>query len=361
MADAREVAQRYAELFMEKFDEIDPTKWQKPWMSPKVGSVRNITGREYRRSNRLLLSILCDIKGWDMPFFMTWNQANRLGVNVTKGEKSFPVVWFKDWYEKGGKRISSDEYDALNQDEKKDWMRKYSMSYNNVFNIGQTNFREERPDQWEALEAKVKNVIETKVQCSCEAFDIALKDQFWLCPITQNDGDRAYYSPSEDRIVMPKKENFPDQREFYGTLSHEMVHSTGTKERLDRDMSGIFGNESYAREELVAELGSAILSSITGLESSIREDNLQYLKSWIEAIGNDPGIITGAISEAAAAAELIDKTIGISERLSKNAELNMKEIIPDIETLSEKEETKKSNRLNATLQEQTERHRSRGI
>ena len=72
----------------------------------------------------------------------------------------------------------------------------------------------------------MKTVIETKVRCSSEAFDKALENQTWLCPIIQNDGNSAFYSPAEDKIVVPRKENFPDQRDFYGTLSHEMVHST---------------------------------------------------------------------------------------------------------------------------------------
>lgn len=358
MADAREVAQRYAELFIAKFDEIDPNGWKKPWISSNATSAWNISGRQYTRSNRLLLSVLCDYKGWEIPFFMTWNQANKLGISVIKGEKSFPVVWFREWYEKDWKRISPQDYLSLPPDEQPNWKRKYILSYNNVFNIGQTNFKTERPEQWRALEDKVKTVIETKIRCSSEAFDKAISSQTWLCPIIQNDGNSAFYSMKEDRIVVPRKENFPDQRDFYGTLSHEMVHSTGIKERLDRDMSGMFGTESYAREELVAELGSAILSSMTGITTSIKEDNLQYLKNWTEAIGNDPGIITGAVSEAASAAELIDRTIGISMQLSKD--LKMKEIIPDIEILSEKEPVKSRSRFDV-LDYEPQKSKSRSL
>lgn len=96
-------------------------------------------------------------------------------------------------------------------------------------------------------------------------------------------------------------------------------------------MTGFFGTESYAREELVAELGSAILSSTTGIQSSIREDNLQYLKSWSQAISDDPGVITRAVSDAAAADDLIDKTLRLTQRIAN--ELNMNEIIPDLNVL----------------------------
>lgn len=335
MADSREVAQRYADLFVARFNDIDADAWRKPWVS-RTATPRNISGREYRRSNRLMLSMLCEMKEWDMPLFMTWQQASRLDVAVQKGQKSFPVVWFRDWYEKDGKRISEEELRALPKDQREGWQHKYIMSYNNVFNIAQTDFREKRPEQWQALEDGIRKGVDTTVAFSCGAFDDAIEKGQWLCPVVLNDGDRAYFSPREDRIVVPRRENFPDQREFYGTLSHEMVHSTGVEQRLGRDMSGFFGSKEYAHEELVAELGSAILSSTTGIQTGIREDNLRYLKSWCSAIGDDPGIITRAVCEAAAAADLIDSTLHLSERLSKENGLDMKSIIPDLDRLEMK-------------------------
>lgn len=333
MADSREVAQRYADLFMQRFSQIDETDWRKPWIS-RTASPMNISGREYRRSNRLMLAILCDMKEWELPLFLTFQQASRLDVSVRKGEKSFPVVWFRDWYEKDGKRISEDDLRKLPHEERTEWKHKYSMSYNNVFNITQTDFQEKRPEQYQKLEEAVRKEVQTTVECSFAAFDEAISKGEWLCPVTLNDGDRAYFSPGEDRIVVPRKENFPDQRDFYGTLGHEMVHSTGTKDRLDRDMGGFFGSAEYAHEELVAELGSAILSSTTGIQSGIREDNLQYLKSWAQAIGDDPGVITRAVTQAASAADLIDSTLHLSERQEKT--IDIKTIIPDLEKLDAK-------------------------
>lgn len=330
MADSREVAQRYADLFMQRFNEIDSNSWKKPWIS-STASPMNIKGREYRRSNRLLLAFLCEKMDWKLPVFMTWQQASKLDVCVQKGQKSFPVVWFREWYEKDGKKISEDDHRKFPRDEWKEWIRKYSMSYNNVFNIAQTDFQDKRPKQYAKLQDAINGSVKTTVEFSCKAFDEAFDNGEWLCPITRNDGDKEYYSPSEDRIVVPDKERFPDQRDFYGTLAHEMVHSTGTEQRLSRDMTGFFGTESYAREELVAELGSAILSSTTGIQSSIREDNLQYLKSWSQAISDDPGVITRAVSDAAAADDLIDKTLRLTQRIAN--ELNMNEIIPDLNVL----------------------------
>ena len=346
MADSREVAQRYADLFMQRFSEIDPEDWRKPWIS-RTAAPMNISGREYRRSNRLLLSMLCEMKEWELPLFLTFQQASRLDVCVRKGERSFPVVWFREWYEKDGKRISEDELRQIPRDQRKDWQRKYTMSYNNVFNITQTDFEQKRPEQYRKMQDAVRKDVETTVECSFAAFDDAIDKGEWLCPVSLTDGDRAYFSQSEDRIVVPRKENFPDQREFYGTLGHEMVHSTGTKERLDRDMGGFFGSPEYAHEELVAELGSAILSSTTGITTGIQEDNLRYLKSWAQAIGDDPAVITRAVTQAASAADLVDSTLHLSERRQQT--LNLREIIPDLDRLEMRndrsEETHKSRQL----------------
>ena len=336
MADSREVAQRYADLFIRRFSQIDESLWRKPWIS-RTAQPMNISGRPYRRSNRLMLSMLCDMKEWDLPLFLTFQQASRLDVCVLRGERSFPVVWFRDWYEKDGRRISEDDLRCLPHDERKDWKHRYTFSYNNVFNITQTDFSVKRPEQFRKLEEAVKKDVQTTVECSCAAFDEAIRNGEWLCPVVLSDGDRAYFSRGEDRIVIPRKENFPDQRDFYGTLSHEMVHSTGTEGRLGRDMTGFFGSAEYAHEELVAELGSAILSTATGIRSGIREDNLQYLKSWTRAIGDDPGVITRAVTEAACAADLIDSTLRLSERREKS--LDMKAIIPDIDRLEMKDDS----------------------
>ena len=123
----------------------------------------------------------------------------------------------------------------------------------------------------------------------------------------------AYYSISKDFIEVPLKTRFPDQRYFYGTLYHEMAHSTGAPGRLDRDLVGGFGSKLYAGEELVAELSSAIMSCITGLDSTIKEENLQYLKNWSEVITDDPKIIFSAVAKASAAANMICRELKIEQ------------------------------------------------
>jgi antirestriction protein ArdC len=119
-------------------------------------------------------------------------------------------------------------------------------------------------------------------------------------------GDRAYYSPNFDRIQMPSKESFLGTEEYYGTLLHELVHWTGHEKRCKRDFSGFFGSEAYAIEELVAETGSAILSSILGISQTVREDHLKYVNSWIKNLENKPEQVIKAINKSTKAIEHLD-------------------------------------------------------
>lgn len=119
-------------------------------------------------------------------------------------------------------------------------------------------------------------------------------------------GDRAYYSPSSDKVVVPPGFSFKESEEFYSTLFHELVHSTGHEKRLGRDMSGIFGDDRYSKEELVAELGSAFLCGIAGMKSRGRVRNhAAYLKGWMSKLKEDKKMFFDAMSKASKAINYI--------------------------------------------------------
>lgn len=119
---------------------------------------------------------------------------------------------------------------------------------------------------------------------------------------------RAYYSPTDDKVVLPIKEQFTSEAGYYGTAFNELTHSTGHNSRLDRIVAGSFsfGDETYSKEELVAEIGSATILNLLGIEtdSSIR-NNAAYIQSWIKALRNDKKLIVSAASKASKAVELI--------------------------------------------------------
>ena len=125
-------------------------------------------------------------------------------------------------------------------------------------------------------------------------------------------GNRAFYSPRLDEVCMPKLDRFPKAQDFYSTLFHELVHATGLKSRCDRTkekQGSRFGNATYAKEELVAEIGSAFLGSQLGFEPYHIEDSAGYIASWLEALRNDKRLI---VRQAAAAQRAADYLLSLT-------------------------------------------------
>ena len=120
-------------------------------------------------------------------------------------------------------------------------------------------------------------------------------------------GDKCFYSPGGDYIGMPDIKAFDSDVAYYSTLLHELTHWTGSDKRMKRDMSGGMGSESYAKEELVAEIGSAFLSSSLNIEKTVREDHAQYLNNWISVIQNDEKAMITAFSQAQKAVDFLYK------------------------------------------------------
>lgn len=319
MTNIDQIAGKYADIFVARFSEIDAYGWTKPWISARPDIVpQNISGRAYHNGNSLFLMLVTSVKGYRYPLFMTYNQARNFGASVLKGETSFPVVyWSEDVCDAvTGKKadITPEEYRLLDKEEKLNYKLRYRMIKNSVFNLDQTDMATARPDLVKKIVAKYDTGSAGTVrEAEVSKVDKMLMDKSWLCPIKLSDGNSAYYSLSKDYIELPSKDHFPDQRHFYGTLFHEMTHSTGHAGRLDRDMTGSFGSKLYAGEELVAELSSAILSGIAGLDSTIKEESLQYLKNWSIAISEDPKLIFTAVAKASAAANMICRELKLEQ------------------------------------------------
>jgi antirestriction protein ArdC len=125
----------------------------------------------------------------------------------------------------------------------------------------------------------------------------------WPVPVSWG-GDRAFYSPAGDRIALPDRKAFRSAEGLYGTWSHEQVHSTGHKSRLSRDLSGSFGSDSYAREELVAELGAFLICNRLEIGCQV-ENHAAYLQSWLKVLGEGHKILFKVLSDATKAANLV--------------------------------------------------------
>lgn len=306
---------------IERMEQMKSSDWQKGWIGGAgyAGLPQNVGGRNYSGSNSFFLQLQTAAKGYELPVYLTFNQAHNLKAHVLRGEKAFPVVyWDMLVKDKDGKRISSDEYRAMGKEERKGLEAIPFVKSFPVYNVAQTNLSEVQPERMKKLMEKFKlpELRDTEGMYAHPALDRMIQTQGWLCPINadkQEDG--AYYSPSRDIVVLPMKAQFnigntPEDTyrggmEFYSTMLHEMTHSTMTPERLNREMGGRFGDPKYAKEELVAELTAAMISHSMGFDSKITDNSAAYLDSWIGVLKKEPKFIVSIMADVNKASDLI--------------------------------------------------------
>ena len=136
-----------------------------------------------------------------------------------------------------------------------------------------------------------------------------IRDNLWICPITPKYQNDAYYSITKNEIIVPEKEQFRSGESFYGTLFHEMTHSTGAEGVLDRFKPTTFGSPEYAREELVAELGSALVAQRYGMTKHIKEESCAYLKGWLDELKESPQFIKTTLLDVKRATSIITQKV----------------------------------------------------
>ncbi|WP_300901856.1 ArdC-like ssDNA-binding domain-containing protein [uncultured Bacteroides sp.] len=312
---------RFTEMMIERMEQMKSSDWQKGWIGGAgyAGLPQNVGGRNYSGSNSFFLQLQTAAKGYELPVYLTFNQAHNLKAHVLRGEKSFPVVyWDMLVKDKDGKRISSDEYRAMSKEERKGLEAIPFVKSFPVYNVAQTNLSEVQPERMKKLMEKFKlpDLRDTEGMYAHPALDRMIQTQEWLCPIkADKQEDGAYYSPSRDIVVLPMKAQFniggtPEDTyrggmEFYSTMLHEMTHSTMTPERLNREMGGRFGDPKYAKEELVAELTAAMISHSMGFDSKITDNSAAYLDSWIGVLKKEPKFIVSIMADVNKASDLI--------------------------------------------------------
>ena len=306
---------QYTEMLIEQLQQMKESNWEKPWFSSNSFIIpQNINGRTYSGSNVLMLMFHKQKHDYQLPVYMTWQQAGNMGLAINKGEKSFPIsLWNRIIKDENGKRISDQEYNNLSESEQEKCKVIPLQKYFNVFNVEQSNIKTAKPELWDALVKKLQTPAKQMDESNMvknPALDKMLEDQSWICPIYQEpDSDKACFHKGNDEITVPEKKQFIDGESFYGTLLHEMIHSTGTEERLNRDMSGHFGSVPYAREELVAELGSAMAAINFGINKSIKDESKEYIKSWLDAMQQNPKFLMSVIGDIAKAVDFVNKNI----------------------------------------------------
>lgn len=318
--------QRFAEMLIKRMEEMQKD-WHKGWIGggSMFGLPQNISGRTYEGSNAFLLFLHTAENGYKAPVYMTYGQLYKEGAHVLKGEKAVPVFkWGFSIKDKDGKKVTEEEFDNMTDDEKKECKRRPFLKIYPEFNIDQTNMSEVNKEKYDAVVSQFRKTDVPTITDGMyvnKAIDRMMEKQEWVCKIQYDKEEKgAYYSPTKDIVVLPTKaqfrihpddpeECFKDGQEYYGTALHEMAHSTGHPSRLDRLKPAAFGSPEYAKEELVAELTSAMVGNTLGFDRRISDNNVAYLQNWTSALRKEPKFIVTVMADVNKASRIIIENI----------------------------------------------------
>ncbi|MBR3729511.1 MAG: DUF1738 domain-containing protein [Bacteroidales bacterium] len=334
------VMSQYADNLIKRLETMKAEGWKQGWISSKFnGLPQNWNGRAYSGSNSFFLFLHTSMNNFKAPVYVTvkqleeinkqkfnspfvpkgkWNEA----AHLLKGAEHTNIIFWDISYrysdtrkkvpdevvqDLGLKAKSKEDLDKLGI-ERSAILRTYF-----VFNIDQTNLKDIMPKKYESVMKKFEVPVltdETGMYQS-KAIDRMLEKQEWVCPIKYDEiSSSAYYRPSADNIVVPKKAQFAihedkegrynDGMEYYSTLIHEMAHSTGHPSRLNRQ------KDSYDREELVAEMSASVIGSAMGFDtSSVIRNNEEYLNGWLNHLKEKPQFIKTILSDVTKASNMI--------------------------------------------------------
>jgi antirestriction protein ArdC len=256
-----------------------------------------ISRKPYQGVNVMLTLASMVAGGYSSPLFLSYKQAQAAGGNVRKGEKGTMVVYFT----------------FLEKEQDGEQVRIPLLRQSTVFNV----------EQCDSLPEDLLKVNRASILGSNPAEWQEKYDSFFAClqADIRHGGNRAFFSPREDYIMMPEKEAFVDGPAYYSTLAHEVTHWTGAPTRLHREFGKRFGDQAYAFEELVAELGSAFLCAHLGLSpEDPRPDHVGYLAGWLKVLKHDKRAIFTAASSAQKACSFILQKAGVSQQGEGSAE-----------------------------------------
>ena len=264
--------------------------WHRPWHGDSAGAINYVTRRPYSLLNQFLLE--------EPGEYLTFNQITERGGKIKKGSKSKMVVFYSTG-------IFRKKVVDPNTGEEKEKEERYPiLKYYNVFALKDvegiaskisTDGRHPENDPIPEAESITRTYIDRESKTGLSLTEDKMSN-------------RAYYAPASDSIVVPRLDQFEESESFYATLFHEMTHSTGCEKRLNRPNfnSGPFGSPDYAREELVAEIGSAMLVGFCGIDTQkVFDNSIAYIQSWRTALVNDNHLIVTAAGKAEKAVDYI--------------------------------------------------------
>ena len=263
--------------------------WVKPWKADSSCEKNIASKKEYNGINRLILAMMTHFKGYQSPFYGSFKQWQDLGGTVRKGEKGTKIVFYKP--------VSVEK--TNDQGESENFAYSCLKTYY-VFNA----------DQVDGIEI-AKPEVSPRVYNPAPALD----DRILKTGANiKHGGSSAFFSPMGDFIGMPNRDTFNDDSSYYATVLHELTHWSGAKHRLDRDLSGKFGNSKYAFEELVAELGAAFLCQDYQIQGELRHAG--YIQNWLTCLRENNQAIFKAAALAQKAADYINGLDCITNQIS---------------------------------------------
>ena len=290
MSKLNKMREQIANEFIEALQR-DTIPWHKDWCG--IGAPYNgATGRGYRGLNYFWLAYVAMEKGYSDPRWCTFHQAKDKGWKVNKGEKGTRIEFWSLYDTEKKCKLTPAQVDqlrkALPPDEFEDRVKPISSVFT-VFNGDQLDGIPELP--------KLEQTMFSTDELIAARDKLLANMQLEL----REGGERAYYSPTEDYVRMPKIEQFGSAYGYMSTFLHESAHASGAVHRLNRDLTGKFGSESYAKEELRAEIASAFTASATGIkyeQSPTMENHAAYIQNWIKVLENNPNELFAAIKDA---------------------------------------------------------------
>ena len=327
---------KFCSLMIEGMQSMKASDWRQGWTNGKgtmLGMPQNLSGRNYSGTNSFFLQMDTAMNAYRTPVYMTFMQAQKENLRIKKGAQSMPVIyWDLNIKDERGKRVAESDYKQMSRGEQaKCEVRPFLRAFS-VFNVDQTNLEEVNKEKYDAIVDRFKGpqLRDTQGMYENRAIDRMFERQEWICRV-QNDRivDGAYYSPARDMVIIPMKEQFnigknaeeifKDGMEYYSSALHEMTHSTGTANRLNRDKGAKFGDAKYAKEELVAELTAAMVGNTLGFDKRILNNNAAYMDGWINALREEPKFIVSVMADVNKASKMIlekidEQKIALGER-----------------------------------------------
>ena len=319
MAD--KAVEKFTEMMIDRMERMKAGDWKKGWIDGEAvyGMPQNINGRNYSGSNSFFLQMDSAMHGYKTPVYMTFLQIQKENARINKGAEAMPVIyWDVSIKDANGKRVDRDDYQNMSREEQDRCTVLPFMKAYHVFNMDQTNLAEVNKEKYDKMveQFKAPEMRDAKGMYENKALDRLFEKQEWVCPIQYDKvSANAYYSPSRDIIVVPKKEQFnigkdkdeiyKDGMEYYSSALLEMAHSTGTESRLNRVKGDKFGDPKYAKEELVAELTAANTGYALGFDKRILDNNAAYLDGWISVLKENPKFIVSVMADVNKASNMV--------------------------------------------------------